>query len=114
MSALLPVLHAARQSASTALQGSRPDAHASGYPVLLRFGKISAVQGGSLYQVNFGGDPAILVDGCPVYPDAELEMDEDIVALEFPGRPIPIILGLGACRGVSIFEMGIYFDSGIS
>jgi hypothetical protein len=106
MASPLGLIHNAKQTAALARVESRPDSHHIGYPVLLRFGIVSAVQGGGLYQVNFGGDPAIVANGCPVFPPAELAVDAEVIVMEFPGRLVPVIMGAGAEGSFGFFFQG--------
>jgi hypothetical protein len=122
-------IHAAKQGARQASQESRAERVQFGYPALLFWAVCVEAQAGGRYgitPIDDNGDKIkdpdnptedLVINGVPVVPaDGDIEVDDTqpLWCVRFEGHDLPVIMQTGGCSGVSIFEMGIYFDPGIS
>jgi hypothetical protein len=108
---------ATRDEAITARTESRQhDQTGSPFPQILQ-AIVTAVNANGTYTVGVYGDDGVVIGQKQMlrpWPEEDLELDQKVWVVMQPGSRPVIFTGGGACHGVSIFEMGIYFDPGMS
>lgn len=102
-----------------ALTESKPHTSAPDLREGIRRAKVVTAYGNGLYKVALRGRGGLYtteIDFIPTFmEDDGFDVDEEVGVLIGKTSEEHTILNVGgACHGVSIFEMGIYFDPGVS
>lgn len=107
-------IYGARDDAGSARREARPENEFTAPPPLLQPAVVKEVQASGVYKVATLGDDGeetAEIEGVRCFPVAELQVDQSVWLVNWPGSPLPIILvagGGGTTCAISIDYFGVH------